>query len=131
MASSAEPSEFWKRLTEALNGIGWPTTQNGLATKLDMSQGSVRRWYTGEGWPEMDTLRFLAKKTGYTLDWLIDGSGDKQRRPKDAALRELTDTWIGLPTEAQKAILRQAHLESLARKLNGDPAPDDKKITKR
>lgn len=60
--ADTEPSPFWRRLKEALDDIGWPTSQNGLAKKLGMSQGSVRRWYTGEGWPEMDTLRFLAKK---------------------------------------------------------------------
>jgi DNA-binding XRE family transcriptional regulator len=72
-------SAFWARLVRAIHAAPkcrLPITQNGLATQLDMSQGSVRRWYTGEGYPELDTAIELARRTGVCVEWLLTGRGD-------------------------------------------------------
>lgn len=90
-------SEFWSRLVRAIATApksGLPQSQNGIATKLDMSQGSVRRWYTGEGLPELATAIDLAKRTGVCVEWLLTGRGDmyphgSQRDPFYHAVLEI------------------------------------------
>lgn len=90
-------SPFWNRLLRAIGAhprCKLPTTQNGLANALDMSQGSVRRWYTGEGYPELATAIELAKATGVCVEWLLTGRGDmyphgSQRDPFFHAIFEL------------------------------------------
>src|SRR5581483_12232602 len=69
-----EPSPFWKRLQEAFaDQPHWqPLNPNSVATRLHKSQGSVHRWFTGEGLPELDTARFLASQSGVCLDCLLD-----------------------------------------------------------
>jgi hypothetical protein len=76
---STPMSPFWNRLMRAIEAAPksrLPTSQNGLATSLDMSQGSVRRWYTGEGYPELVTAIDLARRTGVCVEWLLTGRGD-------------------------------------------------------
>lgn len=90
-------SPLWGRLMRAIEAAPkskLPTTQNGIATVLGMSQGSVRRWYTGEGLPELATAIELAKRTGVCVEWLLTGRGDmyphgSQRDPFFHAVFEL------------------------------------------
>lgn len=90
-------SAFWSRVLRAIASApksALPTTQNGIATKLDMSQGSVRRWFTGEGLPELATAIDLAQRTGVCVEWLLTGRGDmyphgSQRDPFYHAVLEI------------------------------------------
>lgn len=46
-------------------------TQANLAEKLNVSNKTVSRWETGDGFPEITILPKLAKEFGTTIDWLL------------------------------------------------------------
>ena len=117
------PSDFWLRLEEILNGNpSWgPINPNNLATKLGMSQGSVHRWFTGTGKPEIDTALRFARIGGVHVEWLLDGKKPKFPISKNPALRELLEMCEGLDEEGLKAVLRSAEGEQL-RKEKADDA---------
>lgn len=106
--SESEPSEFWSRLTEAWKPKGLATSQNGVADKLDMSQGSTRRWYTGEGYPEIDVLRRIAELGGVTIDWLLSGTLPKSPIGKTTALGRLMLAWEQLDDHGKEHVYQSA-----------------------
>lgn len=108
--ATTDPSEFWLRLTQAMTEKKLPTTQNGVATKLKMSQGSVRRWYTGDGLPELKTVIELAQMTGYCVEWLLTGRGPEKPN-HDPDLADLIRHWKALGNEGRMHVLRTAKLE--------------------
>jgi transcriptional regulator with XRE-family HTH domain len=124
--AETEPSDFWKRLTEAWGAKGLPVSQNGIAMKLSMSQGSTRRWYTGEGYPEIDVLRALAKEGGVTIDWLLDERLPKSPIGKQTTLGMFLALWEQLD-EAGKERIHRAALGELALKSPAR-APASKKL---
>lgn len=91
--AETEASEFWLRLVEAWSKKGLPTSQNGVATTLDMSQGSTRRWHTGDGLPEMDVLVQIAQKGDVTVDWLLTGRYPKHPIKPDTPLGRIHNAW--------------------------------------
>lgn len=107
MGKEAEspPSKFWVRLVAALERQGLPTTQNGVATWLDMSQGSVARWYHGDGYPETETCAFLAVKGKVSIDWLISGREPDYPVSSDPVLNELVQVWRDLSDGARLSIV--------------------------
>lgn len=109
--AQSEPSPFWRRLTEAFAEQGLPTTQNGIATLLDMSQGSVGRWFHGEGSPELDTARDLARRGRVCIDWLLDAVKPKYPISRDPVLRELFAVCEDLQHEGRDRVLRVARGE--------------------
>lgn len=113
--SESEPSEFWKRLIEAWGDKGLPTSQNGIAMRLEMSQGSTRRWYTGEGLPETKVLRELAAQGNVTIDWLLDERLPKSPIGKQTTLGKFLALWEQLD-EAGKERIHRAALGELALK---------------
>jgi hypothetical protein len=113
--AETEPSEFWKRLTEAWGAKGLPTSQNGIAMKLEMSQGSTRRWFTGEGYPEINVLRDLATQGGVTIDWLLDERLPKSPIGKQTTLGKFLLLWEELD-EAGKERIHRAALGEIALK---------------
>lgn len=113
--AETEPSEFWKRLTEAWGAKGLPTSQNGIAMRLEMSQGSTRRWFTGEGLPETKVLRDLASQGGVTIDWLLDERLPKSPIGKQTTLGKFLLLWEQLD-EAGKERIHRAALGELALK---------------
>lgn len=102
------PCDFWRRLTEAWAAKGLPTSQNGIAGKLDMSQGSTRRWYTGEGYPEIEILRKLASLGGVTIDWLLDERLPKSPIGKQTTLGKFLLLWDQLDEAGMERIHRAA-----------------------
>lgn len=106
--AESEASDFWKRLIEAWASKGLPTSQNGIASKLDMSQGSTRRWYTGEGYPEIEILRKLASLGGVTIDWLLDERLPKSPIGKQTTLGKFLALWEQLDEAGQERIHRAA-----------------------
>jgi hypothetical protein len=117
--AETEPSDFWRRLTEAWSKRGLPTSQNGVAMELGMSQGSTRRWYTGEGLPEIDKLRTLAVKGGVTVDWLLLETLPRSPIGEKTLLGQFLKVWDQLDETGQGHIFRAA-LGQLALK----PSPD-------
>lgn len=109
------PSAFWRRLSEALAGKSrWePVNANNVANVLRMSQGSVHRWYKGEGLPELTTALDLAKEGGVCVDWLLNNVKPKYPISKDPILRELFETCEDLDEQARKRVLRAARGELL------------------
>lgn len=108
-------SPFWARLEEALgeHPAYRPLNPNSLAKKLGMSQGSVYRWYTGEGKPELDKALKLSKDGGVSVDWLLNNVKPKYPLSKDPALRELLELCERLDPEGRERILRAARGELL------------------
>lgn len=106
----SEPSAFWKRLVAAWAARNLPTTQNGIAKRLNMSQGSVRRWFAGEGFPETDTLIKIASLGRVSIDWLLTGKHHASGVDKD--LDDLLDIWDHLDGQAREHVVRSARGEA-------------------
>lgn len=114
-------SPFWQRLVQAWAKQGLPTSQNGVANKLgDMSQGSTRRWYTGDGFPEIETLVRIARLGRCSLHWLLTGEGP-EAVAYDPDTVDLLRHWNALLPEGRAAVLRMAKMEH-AGQFTGDPA---------
>lgn len=122
-----EPSAFWIRLTECWKQNHLPTTQNGIATRLGMSQGSTRRWFTGEGLPETETLKDLAARGHVTIDWLLTSQLPRAPIKPGSPLYELLEIWYSLDEILRERILHAAMAEkALAQSLKIAPeAPND------
>jgi len=102
----ADPSPFWKRMTEAWGERRLPTTQNGVATLLDMSQGSTRRWFTGAGLPETRTIIDIADRGRVTVDWLLTGRMPKRPIPIGGELERVLMAWNELDRSGRDYVLR-------------------------
>jgi len=123
--AESEPSAFWKRLTEAWGNRELPTSQNGVATRLNMSQGSTRRWFTGDGMPETETIMEIARLGKVTVDWLLSGHQPKTPIAPGSDLDRLLTIWGKLDDDERSHILRAAEGQ-LARQhqgQSGEPAP--------
>jgi hypothetical protein len=84
-----------------------------------MSQGSTRRWYTGDGRPETEQLIELARLGKCSIHWLLTGEGIEAVNP-DQDTASLLKHWNALLPEARTALLRAAKLEH-AVQFTGDP----------
>lgn len=113
-------SAFWIRLTDSLPRDWGQVNPNNLATRLHMSQGSIYRWYTGEGLPETKTALQLAKAGGVCLDWLLNNVKPRYPISKDPILRELFEVCEDLDEEARLRILRMARGEALQKQGESD-----------
>lgn len=107
------PSPFWKRLDEALGEKWRPLNSNSLATRLEMSQGSVHRWYRGVGLPELTTALHLAKEGGVCVDWLLNAVKPKHPISRDPILKELFEICEDLHEDSRLRVLRAARGELL------------------
>lgn len=95
-----EPSKFWLRLEEALGEKWAPLNPNSVAKRLKssmsttgrMSQGSVHRWFTGHGLPELATALYMSKEAGVCVDWLLNNVKPKYPISNDPVLKELFET---------------------------------------
>jgi hypothetical protein len=94
--SECDPSPFWQRLEEAWKPKGLPVSQNGVADLLDMSQGSTRRWYLGDGLPETKTLIDIAQRGDVTVDWLLTGRLPKHPIDPATQLGAIHASWSRL-----------------------------------
>src|SRR5688572_9859326 len=105
--TTTHPSPFWQRLAKAWGRQGLPTSQNGVAKKLGMSQGSTRRWFTGDGYPEIPQLIQVARLGKCSIHWLL--TGEPPETPvTDPDTVALLQHWGDVSPEARKAILRAA-----------------------
>jgi hypothetical protein len=118
--TESEPSPFWSRLMDAWTPEGLPTSQNGVATKLDMSQGSTRRWFLGEGYPETEVLKQIADLGKVTVDWLLSGELPKSRIGPNTPLGKLMIVWEQLDPGGREHVY-QAAVGQLALQEPGGP----------
>jgi hypothetical protein len=116
--AESAPSAFWERLTEAWSEQELPTTQNGVATKLKMSQGSVGRWYHDEGLPELETCIDIAERGRVCVDWLITGRAPKYPISRDPVIREIFEICDALDETGRTAVLRAARGELLQKQAD-------------
>lgn len=107
------------RLAEALKEQGRATSQHGVAMLLGMSQGSVSRWYHGEGLPQLATCRRLAVLGRVSVDWLITARKPKYQISEDPLLSRILEICIDLDDQGRRSVLRAAHRERIARKTKG------------
>ena len=104
----SDPSPFWRRLTESWERRGLPVSQNGVAMKLDMSQGSTRRWFTGDGYPETKVLREIAQLGGVTIDWLLMETLPRQPINPRSTLGRFLEVWDQMDEAAHEHLIRAA-----------------------
>lgn len=114
------PSAFWRRLDECLGEKWAPLNANSLATRLGMSQGSVYRWFRGEGFPELETALHMSKEGGVCVDWLLNAVKPKYPISKDPLLRELFEICEELDAEGRALVLRAAKGELLQQRESKD-----------
>lgn len=106
--SQTPPSPFWERMTAAWAKHGLPITQNGVATRLNMSQGSTRRWFTGDGRPDTDTLLRIAELGHVSLDWLLTGALPRERAAPNSDLFKLLTIWQAADEQIRAHLLKVA-----------------------
>ena len=73
-----EATEFGKRIMTLRKQKGM--TQAQLAEQINVSNKTISRWETGEGFPEISLLKPLAKALGTTVDELLSEEGEKPKR---------------------------------------------------
>jgi transcriptional regulator with XRE-family HTH domain len=106
--------EFHKKLQELRKQKG--LTQEELAAALFVSRTAVSKWESGRGYPNIESLKAIAKLFGVTVDRLLSGDelltlaeADSQRREKLSRdlVFGLTDIAVSmllfLPLFAQRA----------------------------
>ena len=76
------PNNFGKKITTLRKQKG--LTQARLAEKINVSNKTISRWETGEGYPEISLLKPLARALDTTVDDLLsdDEISDTQTEPK-------------------------------------------------
>lgn len=67
--------EFHERLRAIVEEKGWTHAQ--FATMLNISRPTATQYLNGHHPPPMDTLRKIARITGYSVDYLLDGDKPK------------------------------------------------------
>ena len=63
--------EFHKKLQELRKQKG--LTQEELAQALFVSRTAISKWESGRGYPNIDSLKAIAKFIGITIDELLSG----------------------------------------------------------
>lgn len=74
-------TKFGKKITALRKEKG--LTQAKLAEQINVSNKTISRWETGEGYPEISLLRPLAKALGTTVDDLLS-EDEETETPEDA-----------------------------------------------
>lgn len=69
-------------------------TQDELAEKLFVSRTAVSKWESGRGYPNIDSLKAIAKFFGVTVDELLSGDevltiAEEENRKNQSSLRDL------------------------------------------
>ena len=84
--------EFCKKLQELRKAKG--LTQEELAESLYVSRTAVSKWESGRGYPNIDSLKAIAKFFGVTIDNLLSGEefltiAEEDTRQKENHFRDL------------------------------------------
>ena len=118
--------EFNEKLLELRKGKG--LTQEELAEKLFVSRAAVSKWESGRGYPNIDSLKAIAKYFSLSIDELLSGDellclAEEDNKQKETRTRTLifglldlsVTMFLFLPIFAQRAdgIVRAASLLSL------------------
>ena len=120
------PMEFHEKLQELRKQKG--LTQEELAAALFVSRTAISKWESGRGYPNIDSLKAIAKFFGVTIDQLLSGDelltiAQEDSKQKESHLRDLvfglldcsTAMFFFLPFFGQKTngLIREVSLLSL------------------
>jgi hypothetical protein len=84
----------WKRVKEALNEAGLPSTQVKAAKLIGCEQGSISDWNKPGRYPTLENAETVAQATNTCVQWLMDGRGPKHPGPpEEPAAEELWSLW--------------------------------------
>jgi transcriptional regulator with XRE-family HTH domain len=73
---------FKDRLKVAMAG----ESNRSFAEKCAISEGTLRRYLSGETFPPLDTLEVIANAAGVRLSWLASGEGPMRLEEKDLSI---------------------------------------------
>ena len=123
--------EFHKKLQDLRKQKG--ITQEELAAALFVSRTAISKWESGRGYPNIDSLKAIAKFFSVTIDELLSGSevltiAEEDQKQKDAHLRDMVFGLLDLsaaiifflPFFGQKA---DAYVQAVSLLLLTDIAP--------
>lgn len=84
--------EFNEKLQELRKQKG--LTQEELAAHLYVSRAAISKWESGRGYPNIDSLKMIAKFFGITVDQLLSGDelltlAEADQQQKEARIRDL------------------------------------------
>lgn len=84
--------EFHKKLQELRKQKG--LTQEELAESLYVSRTAISKWESGRGYPNIDSLKAIAKFFSVTIDELLSGEevltiAEEDQKQKEARLRDM------------------------------------------
>ena len=96
-------------------------TQSQLAEMISVSNKTISRWETGEGYPEISLLVPLAKALGVSTDYLLKDASDEGAQTQSAA--ETAAESEGASSETQTESMReevpkQKHGERIAERFS-------------
>lgn len=108
---------FWKRVVEALKGIGIDDDQQTAVAKLiDIRQPSVHEWEAGTSMPSIANVTKLALKTNVTVEWLYTNRGQKHPGPPmEPAAERLWSAWGRLSDEEKAELAAYAVIKAEAK----------------
>ena len=84
--------EFNQKLQELRKQKG--LTQEELAAHLYVSRAAISKWESGRGYPNIDSLKMIAKFFGITVDQLLSGDelltlAEADQQQKEARIRDM------------------------------------------
>ena len=82
-------------------------TQSQLAEMINVSNKTISRWETGEGYPEISLLVPLAKALGVSTDYLLKDASDEDAKTQSGTDTEDTAKSEGTSSEAQTGSVRE------------------------
>lgn len=108
---------FWKRVVEALRGIGIDEHQQTAVAKLiGISQPSVSEWEAGTTMPSIANVTKLATKTNVCVEWLYTSRGAKHPGPPMEPVAErLWSAWGRLDDDEKAELAAYAAIKAQAK----------------
>ena len=91
--------EFHEKIQELRKQRG--LTQEELAESLYVSRTAVSKWESGRGYPNIDSLKALARYFGVTIDELLSGEelvtlAEENTKQKENHIRDLVFGWLDI-----------------------------------
>lgn len=107
---SAPPrNSFADRLLEVCVDLKLPTGRgrdSALARMLNLTPNAVRKWFNGDGTPELKRAVEIARLAHVNVIWLLQGEGPKRLPAHSGTVAERVHEAIdALPPDAQSEVL--------------------------
>ena len=107
-----EATEFGKRIMTLRKQKGM--TQAQLAEQINVSNKTISRWETGEGFPEISLLKPLAKALGTTVDELLSEEGENVEEEKKEKPRRHFFDFLGKESAYEEVPIDVTALKEIA-----------------